>query len=363
MKVLQAASSLYDWGGIERYAFYLSQGLASQGIENAVACPPGSPLAKHLGSSAIPIALKGRLSPAVIGKYLTTLRAGKYDVIHAHFSPDFLAAGIAGRLAKTQLRIMTRHVALPMPPNKIKRNLAMFEHIIPVSDAVMKVLKQSGVPPHKMTVAKAGVPTLVATKPRDEVREQLGLGEDDFAVGCFGRLVEEKGIATLIKAAALTQGVKYHIFGDGPEKQALNRMVTEKNLGETVKIHGFVPEVENLMNAMDAIAIPSTWAEAFPYAALEALSIGVPVIASKIGGLPELVRDGVNGLLFAAGDVEGFITNVMILKADRSLGPGLGETGREIHQQRYTVEKMGERIANVYKHELGFKGYIFELAQ
>lgn len=363
MKVLQAASSLYDWGGIERYALYLSQGLTSQGIENAIACPPGSPLAKHTGAGSIPIALKGRLSPAVIGKYMSTLRSGKFDVVHAHFSPDFLAVGIAGRLAKTQLRIMTRHVALPMPPSKIKRNLAMFEHIIPVSDAVMKVLKQSGVPQHKMTVAKAGVPSLNASRPREEVREQLGLEEDDFAVGSFGRLVEDKGLSVLIKAAAMTQGVKYHIFGDGPEKQALSRMVADKKLGDTVKIHGFVPEVENLMNAMDAIAIPSLWAEAFPYAALEALSIGVPVIASKIGGLPELVRDGVNGLLFEAGNVEGFITNVMILKADRSLGPGLGETGREIHDARYTIEKMGERIANVYKHELGFKGYIFELAK
>lgn len=362
MKVLQAASSLHDWGGIERYVLYLSQGLDSLGIENAVACPPGSPLAQRLGSKAIPISLTGRMSPAVVGKYLAALRAGKYDVIHAHFSPDFVAVGTAARLAKTPLRIMTRHVALPMPPVKIKRNLAMFEHIIPVSDAVQKVLKQSGVPPHKMTVAKAGVPSLSPTKPREEVREALGIGPEDFAVGSFGRLVEEKGVQVLINAAAMTTGVQYHIFGDGPEKPALTRMVAEKRLGETVKMHGFVPEVENLMSAMDAVAIPSLWAEAFPYAALEALSLGVPVIASKIGGLPELVRDGVNGLLFEAGNIEGFITNVMILRADRSLGPGLGETGKELHESRYTVERMGERVAAVYKNELGFKGYVFELA-
>ncbi len=362
MRVLQAASSLNDWGGIERYVMYLSQGLDSQGIENCVACPAGSPLSKRVANS-IPISVKGRVSPAAIGSYVKILRQGKFDVIHAHFSPDFMTVGLAARMARTPLRIMTRHVALPMSASKVRRNLFLFEHIIPVSDAVMKVLKGSGVPPHRMTVAKAGVPSLTVSKSRDEVRQGLGLKPEDFAVGNFGRLVADKGVSVLVDAAPYCKGTSFHVFGEGPEKAALLRQIADKDAGKFIKLHGFVSEVENLMNAMDAVAIPSVWAEAFPYAALEAFSLGVPVIASKIGGLPELVHDGVNGLLFKPGDVEGFITNVMILKADRSLGPGLGETGKEVHASRYTVEKMGARIAAVYKQELGFKGYVFELVQ
>lgn len=363
MKVLQAASSLTSWGGVERYVVYLSEGLDSQSIENAVACPTGSPIARHLHAKVVPIALKSRMSLPSIGKYVKVLRKERYDVIHAHFSPDFVPVGIAARLAGTPLRIMTRHLALPMKRSKVARNLALFEHIIPVSDAVMKVLKASGVPPHRMTVAKAGVPILEAARSREEVRKSLGLQDEEFAVGCFGRLVKEKGVEVLIDAASLVHGVKFHIFGDGPERSALQRRITEKHAGDRVTLHGSVESVVDLMNAVDAVAIPSVWAEAFPYAALESMSLGVPVLASKIGGLPELVRDGVDGLLSPPRDVEALVTNIMILRANRSLTQGLGETGKEIHRSRYTVEKMGERVLNVYKHELGFKGYVFELRQ
>lgn len=356
MKVLQAASSLYDWGGIERYVLYCTNGLESTGAQVHVACPPGSPLAQRLNGQMRPVSLKNRLSLPTLGKYLGLLNRGKYHVVHAHFSPDFMAVGIAGKLARTPLRVMTRHVAIPWTPAKVKRNMALFDHIIPVSDAVFKTLKKCGVTEHKMTVAKAGVPALQPNKSREEMRQELGISQLDMAVGSFGRLVEDKGLKIIVEAAALLTGVSFHIFGEGPEKGTLSRMIADRRLDEKVKLHGYVPDVVNAMNAMDAVAIPSIWPEAFPYAALEALSIGIPVIASKIGGLPELVRDGVNGLLFPAKDVEAFITNVLILKADQSLGPGLGETGKEIHRARYSVEQMGQRIAAVYTKELNFLG-------
>jgi glycosyltransferase involved in cell wall biosynthesis len=354
MKVVQAAGSLQSWGGIERYVVYLAEGLRNAGHEVHIACPPDSPIARKVKDGTHGLTA----SPAAIGGYLKLLKQTKAHVLHAHFSPDFVPAGIAARLAKTPLTVMSRHLAIGWNGAKLKRNLALYDHFIPVSDAVMKELRKTGIPEHRMTVAKAGVPALSPSKTREVLRNEMGIPADELAVGFFGRLAPEKGVDIIIQAARLLQGVRFHIFGDGPDRGPLTLMAQGRGVTDRVKFYGNVPDVVNQMAAMDAVAIPSTWAEAFPYSALEAMSVGVPVIASKIGGLPELIRDGVNGLLFPAGNVQQFASNCLILMADKSLGPGLGETGREIHQARYTVEQFGQRVADAYTKELHFKGLV-----
>jgi glycosyltransferase involved in cell wall biosynthesis len=99
---------------------------------------------------------------------------------------------------------------------------------------------------------------------------------------------------------------------------------------------------------MDAVVIPSIWEEAFPYAALEAMSVGRPVLASRVGGMPEIVEDGKTGMLFDKGDSAGLSAIAIQLASNAERCSAMGHLAREVHRSEYTTEKMAERIEAVY---------------
>jgi glycosyltransferase involved in cell wall biosynthesis len=235
--------------------------------------------------------------------------------------------------------------ALTWSRSKVKRYTKLFDHIIGVSEATRSKLLASGIPADFVSVAKAGCPALEPTTGRVEARESLGIGQEAFAVGCFGRLVKEKGVDLLASVAPqLPDGVEVHLFGEGPLKASLEGIRSQE-----LRVHGFTAAVADAMNAMDVVTVPSMWDEAFPYSVLEAMSLAKPVIASRVGGLPEMVEDGKTGLLFDKADMQGLNGCVTSLCSDRALLDLMSESARERHTSAYTVAHMAERIEGVYK--------------
>ncbi len=112
MKILQVGSSLESWGGIERYVAYLSEGLAARGNEVVVSCQPCCPLDKNLKVKSLPIRVRRKFDFHAFSQYLKHFKEVRYDVVHVHFSPDFLLPAIAARMRAQPLSIMTRHVVL-----------------------------------------------------------------------------------------------------------------------------------------------------------------------------------------------------------------------------------------------------------
>jgi glycosyltransferase involved in cell wall biosynthesis len=297
--------------------------------------------------SNLPIRVRRKFDFRAFSQYLRHFKAVRYDVVHVHFSPDFLLPAIAARMTGQPLSIMTRHVVLPWTPTKVRLYSTLFDHFIPVSDAVLRQLTASGVHPSKMTVAKAGCPPLVATKPREVMRHELGIDNGNLALGYFGRLVVEKGVDTLTSAATkLPEGISFEVFGNGPLSTELESQA--KALSARVRFHGFREDIPECIQAMDAVVIPSIWEEAFPYAALEAMSVGRPVLASRVGGMPEIVEDGRTGLLFDKGDADGLSVAAARLAENPELVDKMGCQARDAHRSTYTVEKMAERIEAVY---------------
>ena len=338
--VLQVGSSLRDWGGIERFVVYLADGLSARGVDVSVTCPISSPLDERLtAGTRIPMNLADQFSTVGLAAYMRLFKKRKFDVIHVHFSPDYVMPTMAARLTRQPCVIMSRHVAVPWSKAKANRYMKLVDHIVPVSDAVKRQLLESGVPAEKMTVAKAGVPTPeflgeVPTERKDGV----------LRVGSFSRLVKEKGIDVLIEAAYLAEGVEVVIYGDGPEKSSLRQLA-----GGRVEMPGKVNDVAMAMAACDVVVVPSTWEEAFPYAVLEAFSVGRPVIASRIGGLPELVKPAATGYLFQPGNPTALAVELSKAKADRGQLRTMGERARAVHRSEYTVEKMAERFDTLYQ--------------
>jgi glycosyltransferase involved in cell wall biosynthesis len=159
-----------------------------------------------------------------------------------------------------------------------------------------------------------------------------------------GRLSREKGLGTLFAAVDRASGVRLAVAGEGPAEEELRRSASAR-----IELAGHLERKELLarLRGARALVLPSEWYENAPLAALEALASGVPVVASRIGGNPEIVRDGETGLLFEPGDAEGLAERLRRLEADPQLAQRLGRRGREIVEREYSLSTQVSRMLGI----------------
>lgn len=178
--------------------------------------------------------------------------------------------------------------------------------------------------------------TLYPSQPKWKLRP------DDVVVGFFGRFSREKGPIRFVKIAERLRtlsGVTWLMTGSGPEAGRVKARISKYGLEETVLTPGIVPDVNPYLAAADIVVIPSL-IEGIPIILMEAMALGIPVVASRVGGIPDVISDGVNGFLCDSGDLAGFSARVRQLCEDRQLRAALGEKARE-HAVRYLdVNKM-----------------------
>jgi glycosyltransferase involved in cell wall biosynthesis len=182
------------------------------------------------------------------------------------------------------------------------RALRRAAHVVVPSAYLRDLALGWGVAPDRLTVVPNPAPPLPPLPDRDAARGALGL--DGVTLAAAGRLTRQKALADAFAALARVDGVSLVVAGDGPERGALERRAAELGLDGRVRFVGPLArtEVLTLFRAADAALLSSAW-ENLPHSVVEALAVGTPVVATAVGGVPEVVRDGENGLLVAPGDV------------------------------------------------------------
>jgi glycosyltransferase involved in cell wall biosynthesis len=195
-------------------------------------------------------------------------------------------------------------------------------HILVPSAYLRRIALGWGLAPHRVTVVPNPAPELPALPSRDEARAALGISGP--ALGTAGRLTAQKALGDALAALARVPDVELLVLGDGPERAALERRAEELGVAARVRFlgAGTREDVVALFRAVDAALLTSAW-ENLPHALLEALAAGTPVIATAVGGIPEVVVDGENGLLVAAGDIDALASAVDRVVHDRSLRESL----------------------------------------
>jgi glycosyltransferase involved in cell wall biosynthesis len=193
-------------------------------------------------------------------------------------------------------------------------------HVFCPSAYLRDVALRWGLDPERVSVVPNPAPRPPSLPPRDELRRELEL--DGNVLVFAGRLGPQKSVGLLLTALAEADDVSLVVAGDGPQRGALERRVVELGLNGRVRFFGSVSRetVLRLFRAGDASVLPSAW-ENFPHTVVEALAVGCPVIATAVGGVPEVVRDGVNGLLVAPNDASALGEAMRRFFAD----PGLRE--------------------------------------
>jgi glycosyltransferase involved in cell wall biosynthesis len=192
------------------------------------------------------------------------------------------------------------------------------EHIFCPSAYLREIALGWGLDARRLSVLPNPAPPLPSFAPREVLRAELGL--DGRVLAFAGRLGPQKALGVTFDALASVPGVTLAIAGDGPDREPLERRATELGLAGRARFLGSLPRdgVLRLFRAADAVVLSSAW-ENLPHTVLEALAVGSPVIATSVGGVPEVVRDGENGLLVAPNDPRALADAIGRLFADDDL--------------------------------------------
>lgn len=186
---------------------------------------------------------------------------------------------------------------------------------------------------------------------RDEAKRRLGVAPGVFLVGAVGRLSAEKGFDVLIRAfhKLLASGVDSElcILGEGPERGALDRLIAQLGLKHRIRLEGYQPNTISWYHAMDAYAL-SSYREGLPNVVLEAMAMEVPVVATRIAGVPRVVADGVNGMLVEPGDVGALRQALQTMAGDASLRARMAKEGRNTMERNYSFAVRMEKIRSIY---------------
>ena len=192
----------------------------------------------------------------------------------------------------------------------------------------------------------------------DRFRPEPRQPRDELVVGSVGRLSPEKGLKYLLRAIAEIvreqPNVRLLLAGDGPERRSLERLATRLGLVDRVEFAGELPHdrVPQTLARMDVFAMPSTW-EGFGVAALEAAAMELPVVASNVHGIPDVVDDGVTGILVQPKDVAALSNAILRLLRDADERHRMGRAGREMVAARYSWPDNARKMAALYDELLG----------
>jgi glycosyltransferase involved in cell wall biosynthesis len=247
---------------------------------------------------------------------------------------------------------------------EVERALARSSDVlVAVSPEVRDELVDAGVaPPEKFAVIRLGIPLeerLGDSTATLDYRRLYGISDDAFVVGWVGRMtgVKDTDAVLEIVRAARRLGVDAILVmvGDGPDRDRLEGRAHELGIARSTYFVGYQPEVAGYYRLFDAFLLPSV-NEGTPVSAIEALASGTPVVATRVGGVPDVVRDGADGLLFEPGDVEAAASRLAGLASDPSLRERLGAAGRERVLARYSVARLVDDVDRLYRSLLSAKG-------
>ncbi|HPO86877.1 MAG TPA: glycosyltransferase family 4 protein [Candidatus Hydrogenedentes bacterium] len=358
-------------GGQVRYVRNLTEQLVRLGHEVIIGCKPGSILvdtAKHTGAEVIDsFVFRGGLRlGSWVSDVLTmsgALRKFRPDVIHANGSQDHWISAMTNRLMGSPFPVIrTRHntypVAVSFPNRILNKNWTTLQ--IVVCDIVRKKLAVHDcfdgnrlITIHNGVDAGIFAPRITV---REEARREFGYEPHHLVVGIVARLVPAKGHAILFRAVQPLikefPFLRILVLGEGILRMELESLVKELDVGDTVHFAGYRTDMERVIQAVDIGVQPSIDCDTSSFSLKELMACGVPVIASNYGGLPEILTDGEEGFIVAAGQVEPLREAIQRLVQDPDLRRRMGEAGRNRVLQEFTVECFAERTLEAYEKAL-----------
>ena len=349
----------YSTGGISRHVAQVTEALDGRGFAVGVAGPPDAPL--EMPKPVHPVAIPGgplRGHRAAIARLRDVVEAGGYGVVHAHGLRAGIDAALAAR-GRCPVVLTVHNLVHPEIAGSLKylayrraESLAvrLTDHTFAVSADIAAHLRRPRSARAKVEVLYLGIgdPPRVARE-RSAIRHELGVREDEGLVVTASRLAPQKALPVMFEAlASLGAPFVLALAGTGPQEPELRRSAAEHGIADRVRWLGFRPDVADFIAAGDVFCLSSVW-EGVPLAAQEAILLGVPVVATAVGGMPELVEDAVTGRLVPPRDPAALAAALGQVLGNDALRKTFADGARARLQERFSTGRMLDRLAAEYR--------------
>jgi glycosyltransferase involved in cell wall biosynthesis len=359
-------------GGAEELILGASAALPSVGVQaGVVALTRRGPIADEIAAAGVPLHLvagqPGPRDPTAFLRLVRLLQREQPDIVHTFL----IVAGIYGRLAAfaagVPLVLAAEQNVYARKPRRhalLERALAARTYrVVACCEVVGRYYQQQvGVPSSKVAVLYNAVRFGRRPQPTDgeTARFALKLPPDALVIGTLGRLTEQKGQRILLQAVASlvrdTPNVVLFLAGDGPLREELESEAARLGLADRARFLGLRRDRATLYAAMDIFVLPSRW-EGLSLALVEAMGAGRAVVATDVGGNPEVVRDGRTGLLVPATDSGALAGALERLARDRQVRAVLGEVAAADARSRFSIEQHVTRLAALYRQGLAERSH------
>lgn len=359
LRILHTESSS-GLGGQEYRVFSEAKEMGLRGHQVVIAAPENSDVSRlarqeGLCCEVIPVGIRGW--GLLLPLFLKLIVKHQIQIIHTHGSQDSWMAALAGRFSSCQpVIVRTRHKSTPVSTSF--RHALLYRRlphaVTTTGEAVrQQLIDRNGLDP----AAVFSIPTGVDTRrfhpgfPNGAFKQALGIQAGQPVVGTVSFLRSEKGVDVLIDAMCLLKEdfplVCCLVVGAGQERQKLLVQIRERNLERTVLLAGFREDIPELLKVMDVFVLPSL-EEGMPQSLLQAMAMERAVVASSVGGVPEVIRNGKTGLLVPPRDSVALAHQIAWLLREPDRGRTMGQAGRQVILRHYSVESMVTKTEALY---------------
>lgn len=346
------------WRGGQNQVLLTALGLHRRGHGVTLAVHAGGELRKRAAGriDTVPLTVHGEVDVRAGWRLARLIARTRPDVVHAHDPHAVAAAALAlalGRFDRPPLLLAARRVDFHLRSNLLSRlKHRRVDLFVASSDAIRAMLLEDGVDPSRVVTVHEGVDVdLVAAAPAADLRAEVGWPAGSLVVGNVAALVPHKGQRYLVDAARLVleqvRAARFVILGHGELREALDRQIKDRGLEGRVVLGGFRTDVPSVLKTFDVFAMSSV-TEGLGTSLLDAMAAGRPIVATRAGGIAEVVEDGVTGLLVPPGDAGALAAALIKLLGDESLRQRMGRAGLARVHERFSADRMVEATLQAY---------------
>jgi glycosyltransferase involved in cell wall biosynthesis len=358
--ILHTESSV-GWGGQEIRVLTEAVELRARGHEVAILCRPESALALRARGSGLPVIperMPFALDPRAVMRMAAHFRRWRARVVVTHSSIDSWCAGLAARLTRVPV-VRMRHLSVPLRTNPLSRLVygSLCDRIVTTGEAIRRqFIQRLGLPPAKVASIPTGIDLGRFDPSRRDpmrLRQELGLEPQIPLVAMIGVLRSWKGHPVFLRAMGCIRAVRPEVqallVGDGPFRPVIESAIRSQHLRDTVHLLGHREDIPEILGGVDVVVSASTAAEGIPQALLQALAMRCPVVASDVGGVPEIIRPGETGWLVPANDAGALAEAILDVLANRAKAWRMAERGRTLVEEKHSLVTMGVQMEQLYR--------------
>jgi len=354
IRVLELESSK-GWGGQEKRTVRVINGLDKSRFKVYYGVHKDSELMRRkseIDAEFLELPITKSYNIFDLIRTIKAIKKHDIDIISTHSGRDAWIGAIAGKLTGAKV-VRVRHLQLPIN-SPLSYNLS--DRVTAVCRSVADHLESKGVKKEKIDIIYSGRDmSLYTPEKRYDFRSEIGAREDDILIGIVAVLRSAKRHTLLLEALTkLPSNCKVVIIGEGPQEGNIKTAIKILGLEDRVYMLGHREDVARILPPLDIFVLPSIM-EAIGGSAIEASACGLPVVVSRVGGLPEVVLDGESGYIFEPDSVDSLVEKLRLLIESRERREAFGRRGREFVLETFNIERMIRETEIQYEKVLALK--------